>query len=350
MRDPWLIYGAYGYTGELIAREAVRRGLSPILAGRRADPLEILSRELGLAHRVFDLGNEEMLAGSLSGVSAVLHCAGPFVRTSRPMVEACLRAGCHYLDITGEVGVFESVFNRDSRARDRAVVLLPGVGLDVVPTDCLAAHLSSQLPDATHLELALHSEKGAASRGTLITMIEGFPDIGAERVEGQIVRRPPAFAVREIDFSLGPRQAMTIPWGDLASAYRTTGIPNIRVYMGTSPSRIARLRRITPLLPMLGTRTVKRMMQWYVRQRITGPSQGVRDSARAYFWGSVRDGAGESRTATLETPEGYHLTAMTAVESLLRVTAGDVEPGAWTPAAAFGAGFIKSFDGISASW
>lgn len=348
--DNWLIYGAYGYTGELIAREAVRRGLRPILAGRRAEPLKALSQELGLPHRAFHLGNTETIDTSLSGVSAVLHCAGPFVHTSRPMVSACLHAGCHYLDITGEIGVFEAVFRRHSGAREAGVVLLPGVGLDVVPTDCLAAHLSRQLPDATHLDLALTSDKGAASRGTLATMIEGIPHLGAERLAGEIVPRPPAFDTRQIEFSHGSRWTMTIPWGDLATAYRTTGIPNIRVYLGSSRRQIARLRRITPLLPLLGTTPVKRAIQWWIRQRVTGPSAQIRGSARSYFWGSARNGAGESRSAILETPEGYQLTAMTAVECLCRVLGGEVEPGAWTPAGVFGPEFIKSFAGVSAGW
>lgn len=246
--------------------------------------------------------------------------------------------------------VYESIFRQDSKARDAGVVLLPGVGLDVVPTDCLAAHLSSRLPDATHLELALHSEKSAASRGTLVTMIEGIPHLGAERVEGEIVPRPPAFDTRQIEFSHGSRWTMTIPWGDLASAYRSTGIPNIRVYMGSSRRGIARLRRITPLLPLLGTRPIKRTLQWWIRQRVTGPSAEIRDTARSYFWGSVRNGAGESHSAILEAPEGYKLTAHTAVECVRRALTSEVQPGAWTPAGAFGSEFIKSFEGVSASW
>src|SRR5207237_1168186 len=74
----------------------------------------------------------------LRDVALVLHCAGPFIHTSRPMVEACVKAGAHYLDITGEIAVFESILNRD----EQHVTLLPGVGFDVVPTDCLGAMLA----------------------------------------------------------------------------------------------------------------------------------------------------------------------------------------------------------------
>ena len=348
--DNCLIYGAYGYTGELIAREAASQGLNPILAGRRSTPLESLAQKLDLRFRAFHLDNKETVDASLTGVSAVLHCAGPFVRTSRPMVEACLHAGCHYLDITGEIGVFEGAFRRDARAQEAGVVLLPGTGLDVVPTDCLAAYLHEQLPDATHLELALTSDKGTASRGTLTTMIEGMPHLGAERVDGKIVQRPPAFDSREIEFSFASRWAMAIPWGDLSTAFRTTGIPNIRVYMGASPGRIKRLRRLTPLLPIMGTRAMKMVLRWWIRQGAVGPPSHVRESAKAFFWGQVRNQADETRSALLQTPEGYKLTAMTAVRCLQRVLRGDVQPGAWTPAGAFGSEFIKSFEGVSASW
>ncbi len=345
-----LLYGAYGYTGELIAREAVRRGLHPILAGRSPEQLAVLAQELGLEYRAFGLDDATAVPPVLEDVDAVLHCAGPFVRTSRVMVDACLESSTDYLDITGEIAVFESVLDRHTDARGSGIVLLPGVGLDVVPSDCLAVHLAQELPDATHLELALATVGGSMSRGTLSTMIEALPHAGAERVDGEIVVRPPAFATREIDFSCGRRWTMTIPWGDIATAYRSTGIPNIRVYAQASPRRIARLRRIRPLLPLLGNRHLKNALQWTIRKRVTGPTAEVRDSARTYFSGRVRNGSGETRDAFLEAPEGYKLTAMTAVDCLQRVLDGQLAAGAWTPGTAFGPDFITTFPGVSASW
>src|SRR4051794_8227576 len=122
----WMIYGANGYTGELIAREAVRRGHRPILAGRHAGKIEPLANELGCEARVFGLGEPQ-----LDDIELVLHCAGPFVHTAMPMVRACLTTGAHYLDITGELGVFEQIFARDGEAKRANVTLLPGVGFDV---------------------------------------------------------------------------------------------------------------------------------------------------------------------------------------------------------------------------
>src|SRR4051812_48469930 len=206
----FLIYGANGYTGELIAREAVRRGQKPVIAGRSADKLAPLAKELCLEFRAFALDKPQ-----LDGVEAVLHCAGPFVHTSAPMVRACLDAGVHYLDITGEIAVFEAIMSMNDAAARAGVTLIPGVGFDVVPTDCLAAMLAARLPGATELELAFYSPGAELSRGTLKTMIESIDEGGAVRRDGKIVRVPPAYEAREIPFAAGPRMAMTIPWGDV---------------------------------------------------------------------------------------------------------------------------------------
>ncbi len=251
----WMIYGANGYTGELAAREAIQKGPWPrfwVGATRRpwdGWPPSSVCRA-GPSPSAMPKGRRR----GLHGVEAVLHCAGPFIHTSAPMVNACLTAGAHYLDITGEIAVFESVLARGEEARKAGVALLPGVGFDVVPSDCLAARLAAALPDATELVLAFDTAGGGISRGTMKTMIESLPGAGAIRRNGEIVPVPVAFDVREIDFGppAGKRWAMTIPWGDVSTAYHSTGIPNIRVYSGTPPSQIRRMKRLAPLLPLGG--------------------------------------------------------------------------------------------------
>src|SRR3954469_4906998 len=344
----WMIYGANGYTGELVAREAVRKGHVPILGGRNVESVGRLARELGLPSRVFSLDDEQGTAAELYGVKAVLHCAGPFVHTSAPMVNACLATGAHYLDITGEIAVFESVLSRGEEAKKAGVALLPGVGFDVVPSDCLAARLAAALPDATELALAFDTAGGSVSRGTMKTMIESLPGAGAIRRNGEIVPVPVAFDVREIDFGsgTGKRRAMTIPWGDVSTAYHSTGIPNIRVYSGTPPSQIRKMKRLAPLLPMAGWGPIKRLALHWVDKRVTGPSEQVRETARIHLWGEVRNAAGRPVTATLETPEGYRFTAASAVASVERLLQGTVPPGAWTPSRAFGADFVAGLPGV----
>ncbi|HEX5758438.1 MAG TPA: saccharopine dehydrogenase NADP-binding domain-containing protein [Thermoanaerobaculia bacterium] len=342
---PWLLYGANGYTGELAAREAARRGLSPVLAGRNAPAVAALAAELGLPHRAFALDDPGAIRRGLDGVAAVLHCAGPFVRTSARMVSVCLATGVHYLDITGEIAVFEAVLAARDAARRARVVLLPGAGFDVVPSDCLAARLAEALPGAVELVLAFYGEGAAMSRGTLKTMIESFPHAGAVRREGRIVPVPLAWDAREIPFAPGPRWAMTIPWGDVATAYHSTGIPNIRVYSGAPPKAIRRARLARPLLPLLGLGPIKRLLQRRVERTVTGPGEKARARGRVHLWGEVRDAAGAAVTGTLETPEAYAFTAVSAVECAERVAAGRVEPGAWTPSQAFGWRFVTELPG-----
>jgi short subunit dehydrogenase-like uncharacterized protein len=344
----WMIYGANGYTGELVAREAVRKGLAPILAGRSPEPVGRLARELGLQSRAFALDDFQATAAEMYGVKAVLHCAGPFVHTSAPMVAACLATGAHYLDITGEIPVFETVLAKGEAARKAGVALIPGVGFDVVPSDCLAARLARALPEATSLVLAFYSERGSLSRGTLKTMIESLPHVGAIRRDGRIVPVPIAWDARKIDFGgrAGELWAMTIPWGDVSTAWHSTGIPNIRVYSATPPKLIRRMKRLNPLLPLAGWAPAKRFAQRWIERKVTGPSEELRETGRVFLWGEAKDAAGHAVTSTIETPEAYRLTAVSAVAGVERVLAGRVPPGAWTPSKAFGADFIAELPGV----
>lgn len=340
----WLIYGAYGYTGQLIAEEARRRGMEPVLAGRRGEAVQEVADRFDLEGRVFDLEDPESLARQIEGFDAVLLAAGPFSRTSGPIVEACLKSGAHYLDITGEVGVFEAVFRRGPEAADRGVALLPGVGFDVVPTDCMAATLAGALPSASRLELAFFG-LGSSSPGTMKTMVEGLPQGGAIRRGGKIVGVPPAYDVREIPFRGKSRLAMTIPWGDVSTAYHSTGIPNIRVYMAMPPRMIQGAKLSRPFQRLLGAPPLQRLMKGWVDKNIEGPDAHTRAVGKAQVWGCASDDTGRRVEGTLETPEAYHLTALTAVEAVRRLLDEPGRRGALTPSSAFGAAFITEFEG-----
>lgn len=341
----WVLYGANGYTGELIARRAAAAGARPVLAGRSAEAVSRLAAELGFEHRVFALDDPAALDAGLEGMTAVLHCAGPFSRTAVPMAEACLRARAHYLDITGEIEVFETLAARTAEARRSSVTLLPGVGFDVVPSDCLAAHLHRRLPSATHLALGFQGS-GALSRGTATTMVENLHRGAAVRRGGHIVPVPAAWKTRGIDFGDGPTSAITIPWGDVATAYYTTGIPNVEVYMAAPAALRTILKLSRPLGPLLGSRPV----QWFLKGRIrsgpAGPSAAHRRRARSRLWGEARD-AREVVVSRIETLEGYELTARTALAAVERVLAGGVAAGFQTPGLAFGPDFVLEIEGTT---
>nr|WP_290577342.1 saccharopine dehydrogenase NADP-binding domain-containing protein [Algiphilus sp.] len=343
----WMIYGANGYTGELIAREAVKRGLKPILAGRRRDRIEALAGELGLEARVFGLDDTGSLAGQLRDCGLVLHCAGPFSATAAPMMAACLEAGAHYLDITGEIAVFEHAQSLTARAREAGVVLCPGVGFDVIPTDCVAAALKDALPDATELTLGFDSRTGM-SPGTAKTSVEGMAQGGKIRRGGKLVTVPLAFEVRRIDFGDGEKLAMTIPWGDLSTAFHSTGIPDIRVFIPGSPKMIRGARIANLFRPALGWDWVQRWLKARIDKTVRGPSELVRARQPTFVWGEARNARGETRTARVRTDNAYSLTvtgALAVVDHLMtEVPAG----GAYTPARLVGTDLVSRLPGSGA--
>lgn len=344
-----LLYGANGYTGELCAREAVARGLAPILAGRRPEAIEPLAAELGLEARAAPLDDAASLRAALDGVACVLHCAGPFSLTSRPMVDACLERRVHYLDITVEIEVFEAVFRREREAAEHGVALLPGAGFDVVPSDGLAARLHEALPEATRLDLAFASVGGSWSRGTLVTMLEGARKGSCVRRGGRYVPIRPGSLVRTVELEPGqPRTAVAIPWGDQATAFRTTGIPDITTWVGVGRAQLRGMRRLGRLRPLLAIGPLRRTLQAQVRRRVSGPDAATRESARSLLWGRVEASDGRAVEARLSIPEGYRFTAIAAVECARRVAAGELAPGAWTPSLAFGARFVDTLPGVRA--
>jgi short subunit dehydrogenase-like uncharacterized protein len=342
----WMIYGANGYTGRLVARLSKQRGLEPVLAGRRRDAVEALARELSMESRVFDLADAGDVARALDGVTAVLHCAGPFSATSTPMLQGCLRAGAHYLDITGEIDVFESIHARGAELRGAGIVAMPGVGFDVVPSDCLAAMLKRELPTATHLKLALLWLPAKLSPGTTKTMFEGIPHGGRIRRDGRIVAVPPAWKVEHIAFTADiASSAVTIPWGDVSTAYYSTGIPNIEVFAGVPAKQIAKMKVSRPIRWLMGLAPVQAFAKAQIARRVKGPSEQERARGEAYLYGEVRDGAGKSAVLRLRTPEGYTLTADAAIAATLRVVQDGLVPGAYTPSMAFGPDFVLSLEG-----
>lgn len=343
-----LIYGAYGYTGELIARRCVNRGLRPLLGGRDERRLRALAQDLSLAALPCALDDRAALEHGLRDVDVVLHCAGPFSATAAPMLEAALASGTHYLDITGELEVFQQAMALARRAREANVVLCPGAGFDVVPTDCLAATLARALPQATHLALAFDS-RSPLSPGTSKTALEGMAGGGRACVDGRIVPVPLASTTRRIDFGDGEKLTMSIGWGDLVTAPASTGIGNVEVYVPISSHALRRLRRAAWFQPLLRVPGVVPVLKAFVGARIQGPSAAVREDTPTRLWGEARDQhTGASRVARLTTPNGYELTvdaAVTIAEHLLSTTA---QGGYYTPSMLMGADFVCRLPGVSA--
>jgi len=343
--DDLVVYGAYGYSGELIARRAVELGLPVRLAGRDAGRLAPLAAELGVAGIACALDDASALRSLLDDATAVLHCAGPFHRTWRPMADACLATRTHYLDITGEAEVYLALMERGRAAAEAGLMLLPGCGFDVVPSDCLAAHLHRRLPTATRLTLAFESSSGPA-RGTATTAAEHLHEGGLVRRGGKLVRVPMADVIREVDFGDGPRTAVRIPWGDVVTAFASTGIPDIEVFMAAPPAVARRMQRMGKLRPLLGLPLVRPLVVRAARRRPAGPSPERLATGVTKVWGEVHDEAGGVAAARLRGPNGYRWTAITAVEIARRVLAGEAQPGYRTPSTAYGPDLVLAGEGV----
>ncbi|MBO0934461.1 saccharopine dehydrogenase family protein [Fibrella aquatilis] len=346
--NTFLLYGANGYTARLILEKVAQFGLTPILCGRDETKLRPLAGQYGFAYRVADLADSVALGAALQGVAVVLHCAGPFSKTALPMQQACLRNGVHYLDITGEIAVFEQGAALDAEAKRAGVMLMSGVGFDVVPTDCIARYLKDQLPDATHLQLAFANDGGAVSHGTAQTAADGLGQGGLVRENGKLKTVDYAHKVLTVKFlNEQTLPCMSIPWGDVSTAYYTTSIPNIETFMAAEPMAIRFARAGNYLGWLLRQKWVQRFVQQQITRRITGPNATKRSRASTQVWGRACNAAGQSVEARLFGPDGYDMTVLASLLITQKVLQGQARPGFQTPAGLFGADLVLEIAGVN---
>ncbi|MGX5200554.1 saccharopine dehydrogenase family protein [Aliikangiella sp. IMCC44632] len=349
MAKQWMIYGATGYSAMLITQEALKRGLKPVLAGRDQAKVSQIAQQLNLDYRVFSLDNEANMLKALQDIDILLHCAGPFSATSKPMLNACLKAQTHYLDITGEIDVFEYAHSDtiNAQAIKQNLLVCPGVGFDVVPTDCLAAILKQKLPTATHLSLAF-SGGNMMSPGTAKTTVEALGLKPKVRLEGKI--KPVKIRTQTIDFGTknGALLTMNISWGDVSTAYYSTQIPNIDVYIPASAATLKRVKKSLWLKPLFRSKWMQNKLKLDIEKRVKGPDAEKRAQQRSVIWGKVWNQNGESACARLQTPNGYDVTVSAPLAIIDYLLTTDLIPaGSTTPSLLMGSDFIFSLPNVS---
>ncbi len=347
----WVLYGATGYTGVLLAEEAVRRGHRPLLAGRSEPKLRALGERLSLKWKAVALDDSAGLRALLQGAAVVLHAAGPFIQTSQPMADACLAVGCSYLDITGELPVFEALFARDAEAKAKKIALIPGVGFDVVPSDCLAAWVSSRLPGADTLDLAL-AMLGQPSAGTAKSLVGILPNGGKVRRGGILVPYPMGKGVHLVQFSHRSSPVVPGPIADLVTAWHSTEIPNITVSLAIPGALAKSLQALWPLgvvgLPVLSSLlrapAIRSRIDAVIEARTRGPDAAEREKGRSYLHARVSTRAGAFAEGWLDTAEGYDFTRHAAILAVEGVIARR-PVGTLAPSQAFGIDFVLEVPG-----
>lgn len=342
----FLIYGAAGYTGKITVESAVKQGLKPTIAGRTESKIKPIADAFGLPYLIFGLDDIDNITSHLKNFSLVLNCAGPFSSTIKPMLKACLQSGTHYLDITGEIEVFELAKSFHQKAIEKNIIVMSGVGFDVVPTDCMAKYLHTKLPDATHLELAWFGIGGSISHGTMSTMVENLGKSGAVRKDGKITLSPTGAFSKEVEFNGKKYFSMSIPWGDVSTAHFTTGIPNITVFTGVPKNTYTMMKFQKLFNPIVSIDFVRKQIQNYVDKKITGPTAEQREKGKSLIYGKVTNAKGETIEARLQTAEGYKLTAeMSLIITQKVLNDKSLKPGYHTPAELFGADLILEMPG-----
>jgi len=343
MQNKLIIYGAYGYSAKLILENLAKKEIKPMLAGRDEYKLRKVSNQFDCDYVVFDLENEDVIKKNLEDYHTLLNCAGPFKFTAEKLIRACFETQTNYLDITGEIPVLEKAWEYDEQAKEKEITILPAVGFDVIPTDCLAAKLKMNMPDAVSLKLGFEGKGAKMSRGTNLTTLEMINDSGKIRKNGEIVPVNIGDLTYEIKNDKIEFQGIAIPWGDVSTAYHSTGIPNIAVYFGLPKIAFASRRLLTVGKDLLGINLIKDFLKKQISERMSGPTEYERQKASMIVWGEVENIKGEKLFEAYRFIEGYELTGRGAAEAVIKVINNEVNFGTQTPSLAFGYSFMDQF-------
>lgn len=345
LKSQWMIYGANGYSAQLAAEKAVTQGLTPILAGRNKAVIQAIADRLGLEARIFDLSDIQAVAKQLADVKVVSHCAGPFSATAKAMMQACIEAGTHYTDITGEISVFEMAQEMNEQAARADIVLCPGVGFDVIPTDCMANYLQQAMPDATELNLAF-SGNMSMSPGTAKTTVEGLSEGMKVRRDGKLVSVGRGYRMRDIDYGDGVKLSSVIPWGDISTSYWQTKIPNISVYTPHSGGKLG-----VYLFPVIKTLLKSNFIQNFakkkIEEKVTGPDLSQRESGMTHVWGEVKNPSGKTIAARITVPNGYTVTMDGILMTAKYLMGYNGDGGCYTPSQIMGSELAEQLPGAS---
>lgn len=301
-----------------------------------------LAKQHNCSFKVFDLEDVDQVNQNLSQIHTVLNCAGPFRFTAKKLIDACLASQTNYIDITGEIDVIDYAWSKNEEAKKNGIVILPSAGFDVIPTDCLSKKLSEKMPDANQLELAILNN-GKISRGTFLTTLEMMREVGKIRTSGKIIDSEIGEYFIKHQFNKLKINGVSIPWGDVCSAFYSTGIPNIKVYLHLPPVVIYLRKVLAKMLKVLSVNFVFKIIKKIISKNLTGPDKKTRDKSSAIIWGRVTNSNGENYEEAYEFIDGYSLTAIGAADCADALLNDMISSGTTSPSILFGSEFMNKF-------
>jgi short subunit dehydrogenase-like uncharacterized protein len=336
-----VLYGATGYTGRLVTEELARRGLDHVLSGRDPDKL---ARLRGAPVRAARLDDDRALRELLEGASVVINCAGPFTLAGDALVRAAIATRTHYVDSTGEQAFIRMVFDRHGGTAERAgVALLPALGFDYAPGDCIARLAGAAIEPLDELVLAYAMEGFGMTRGTLKSALEGMAGSEVVYEEESWRAAPGGIYKARFDFPepIG-RQAMSrFPSGEVITVPHHTRTRKVTSLLTTSTA--APFAAAAPLLPYtlpalgLALRTpVRGLLNRAIGLLPEGPKEEARRAAEFTVVAVARGRDGRERRGVLRGSDVYGTTAVTLTHAAELVSApGFDRAGALGAAAAF---------------
>ncbi len=335
-----LLYGANGYSAKLILEKLIAKNVNPVLAGRNKDEISALAKKHQLAYRIFDLNDLENIKNNLEDINTILNCAGPFSKTAKPLIDACLQNKRNYLDITGEVEIFKYAWSKNTVAIQNEITIMPGIGFDVVPTDCMAKLLTDEMQDAEKIQLAIAIKNGKISRGTFKSSLENISESVFFRENGEMKNIPFGEKNLNINFVDFKSSATAIPWADAYNAYFSTGIKNIEIYLAI-PEIIS--SNVKFFAKILSNEIFKNLLTKIIDAFIVGPDEVSRRKSLSYIWGRAVNKVGNEIEHVFVYPDGYEFTALAASVIAILILNGKGKAGTQTPALNFGNKFSEQF-------
>ena len=310
-----LLLGAAGSSGQLVARELADRGLSVLLSGRRLEPLAETAGELSARGAVvdsmaLDVTDAAAVRAAAARARLVLTTVGPFVRYGGPVLDACLDARVHYVDIANELTAVRQVLDRNAEAEERGITAVTGAGFGPGGTESLVLGLVEELGETPDLvRVATVPANSHVSPGVRETIAALLPEGATTYVDGALVRAQFGTGATVLDFGGVRRTMLPGPAGDLEVARLASGAANLSAYFAD-------------------------------------PSQRVDSDGYSYAYAEVVAGSDRRLAAQARAGDGVKAGAAFAAEVARRVLAG-VAPGAWTPGRLFGKDLFPAVTGAT---